>query len=239
LLNSLLKRICLMAMALALGAPAVLADTLTLTGVNPAGTNLGGVYTGPYVATINGVSDIMVICDDFQTHTSLNQLLTVTETKVSDLTGPDPNQVVKFDRDSASDQQADYMTAAYLATQMIAVDQSTMAGRLQASLLNYAIWFLFYDQALNGLTGSQQTTAMGFLTDAQTVTSSYTVDMYSNVSIWTPTPNSAAQEFISVRLPNNVVRVPEPSMSELLAFNAIVLGALGWFLRRRGVQLAS
>jgi hypothetical protein len=232
LMTSLLKRMCLLAMALVLCAPAVFADTLTVTGVNPSGANLGGVYTGPYVATINGVSNILVICDDFQTHTSLNQQFTVTETRVSDLTGPDANQVVKFDRDDASDQQADYMTAAYLATQMIAVDQSTLAGRLQASLMNFAIWSLFDGSALNVLTATQQTAAMGYLTLAQNATSSFTVDMYSNVSIWTPTPNSAAQEFISVR-------VPEPSIAGLLAFNAIFLGALGWFLRRRGIRLAS
>lgn len=232
MVNSLRKRMCQLAVALVLCAPAVLADTLTLTGVNPSGANLGGVFTGPYLATINGVPNILVICDDFQTHTSLNQQLTVTETKVSDLTGSTANQVVKFDRDSADEQQADYMTAAFLATQMIGVDQSTAAGRLQASLLNYAIWNLFYDGALNGLTASQQTISLGYLAAAETATGSHTVDMYSQVSIWTPSPNSAAQEFISIR-------VPEPSMVELLAFNAIVLVALGWFVRRRGVSLAS
>jgi hypothetical protein len=55
--------------------------------------------------------------------------------------------------------------------------------------------------------------------------------MYSHVSIWTPTPNSAAQEFISVR-------VPEPGTIDLLAFNALALVALGWFVRRRGVGAA-
>jgi hypothetical protein len=231
--NSLRNRMCMVAVALVLCAPAALADSLTLTGVNPSGANLGGVYTGPYVATINGVSNILVICDDFQTHTSLNELLTVTETKVSDLTGPGANQTVKFDRDSASNQQADYMTAAYLAMQMVAVDQSTAAGQLQASLLNYALWNLFYDGAINALSDPQnKQDAMDFLTAAQTATQGYTVDMYSNVSIWTPSPNGSAQEFISVR-------VPEPSMAGLLAFNALVLGTLGWFLRRRGIRFAS
>lgn len=231
-MKSFLKRISTLAIALVLGAPAVFADTLTLTGVNPSGAHLGGVYTGPYVATINGVSGILVICDDFQTHTSLNQQVYVTETQVSDLTGPTANQVVKFDRNNAADQQADYMTAAFLAVQMMGVDQSTSAGRLQASLLNYAIWNLFYDGALNALTGSQQTTALGYLAYAETATDFHTVDMYSHVSIWTPTPNSAAQEFISVK-------VPEPSMVGLLAFNALVLVALGWFARRRGIKFVN
>jgi hypothetical protein len=219
-------------MALTLCVPAMFADTLTLTGVNPSGANLGGAYTGPYVATLNGVTSILVICDDFQTHTSLNELLNVTETSVSDLTGPDANQVVKFDRDNALGQQADYMTAAYLATQLVGVDQSTSAGRLQASLLNYALWSLFYGDAVNSLNASQQTIALSYLADAQTATSFYTVDMFSNVSIWTPTPNGAAQEFLSVR-------VPEPSLIEMLAFNAVVLIAFAWFARRRGVNLAS
>lgn len=230
-MNFLQKRMCVLAMALVVCAPAVVADTLTLTGVNPSGANLGGVYTGPYVATINGVSGILVICDDFQTHTSLNQPLTVTQTLVSDLTGPAANTVVKFDRTDASQQQADYMAAAFLAIQMVAVDQSTAAGRLQASLLNYALWNLFYDGAINALTGSQQVGALAYLTAAETATSFHTVDMYSHVSIWTPTPNSAAQEFISVR-------VPEPGTIDLLAFNALALVALGWFVRRRGVGAA-
>jgi hypothetical protein len=178
------------------------------------------------VATINGVSGILVICDDFQTHTNLNQTLTVAETLVSDLTGPAANTVVKFDRTDVSKQQADYMTAAFLAVQMVAVNQSTAAGKLQASLLNYALWNLFYDGAINVLTAPQQAGALAYLTAAQTATTYHTVDMYSHVSIWTPTPNSAAQEFISVR-------VPEAGTIDLLAFNALALVACGWFVRRR------
>ena len=231
MLNLLLKRMCLVAVALVLCAPAVLAETFMLTGVNPSGANLGGVYTGPYVATINGVTGIQVICDDFQTNTYLNQPLTATETNVSELTGPDANGVVKFDRDDSAKQQTDYMTAAYLAIQLIAMDQSTVMGRLQASLLNYAIWYLFYDQSLNGLTGAQQATAQQYLADAQNATQSHNVAMYANVSIWTPSPNEAAQEFISVR-------VPEPSVLGLLASNAFVLLLFGLFLRRRGVKFA-
>jgi hypothetical protein len=226
-----LKRICLLGVALAVWAPGVFADTLTLTGVNPSGANLGGVYTGPYVATVNGVSNIMVICDDFQTHTPLNQQFTVTETLVSELTGPTANQVVKFDRNNAAEQQADYMTAAYLAIQLIGVNQSTSTGRLQASLINYAIWNLFYDGAINGLTSTQKTGVLGYLTAAEAATFGHTVDMYSNVSIWTPTPNGAAQEFLSVR-------VPEPAFADLLAFYAVAVIALGWLARRRGVGFA-
>jgi hypothetical protein len=224
-------RLCKLALALCLCVPALFADTLTLTGVNPSGANLGGVYTGPYVATVNGIANILVICDDYQTHTSLNQLLTVTETSVADLTGPTANQIVKFDRTSAANQQADYMTAAYLATQLVAVNQSTSAGRLQASLLNYAIWNLFYSGAVNSLNASQQTIALSYLADARSATSSFTVDMFSNVSIWTPTPNGAAQEFLSVR-------VPEAAAIEVLAFHGIVVMAFAWFARRRGVKLA-
>lgn len=230
-MSSTFKRICLLAVAVAVCAPGLFADTLTLTGVNPSGANLGGVYTGPYVATINGVSNILVICDDFQTHTALNQQFTVTETLVSDLTGSTANQVVKFDRDDAAQQQADYMTAAYLAIQLLGVNQSTAAGRLQASLINYAIWNLFYDGAINALTSSQKTSVLGYLSAAESATLGHTVDMYSNVSVWTPTPNSAAQEFISVR-------VPEPAFVDLLGFYAIAVVALGWFARRRGIGLA-
>jgi hypothetical protein len=135
-----------------------------------------------------------VICDDFQTNTPLNQNLTVTETKVSDLTGA-ANQVVKFNRSDATAQKANYMTAAYLAIQLVGVDQSTAMGRLQGSLLNYAIWYLFYDKALDGLTASQKTTAQGYLNGAKTATGSHNVAMYSQVSIWTPQTRDLPQWF--------------------------------------------
>jgi hypothetical protein len=222
---------CLLAFALVFSAPAVFADTFTLTGVNPSGANLGGVYTGPYVATINGVTGIQVICDDFQTNTTIGKTVTVTETKVSDLTGSAANQVVKFNKSDASTQQANYMTAAYLAIQLVGIDQSTALGRLQGSLLNYAIWYLFYDKALDNLTTSQKTTAQAYLSGAQTATSSHGVAMYSQVSIWTPNPYGASQEFISVR-------VPEATVAEFLGFNALVLVLVGLFLRRRGFRFA-
>jgi hypothetical protein len=231
MVKSLPKRMCLLLLALVLCASGAFADTFVLTAVNPSGANLGGVYTGPYVATINGVTGIQVICDDFQTNTYLNQTLTVTETKVSDLTGPSANQVVKFDKSNADKQQADYMTAAYLAIQLVGVDQSTAMGRLQGSLLNYALWYLFYDQALNNLTNDQKTTAQGYLASAQSATTGQSVGTYSHVSIWTPTPNGAAQEFISVR-------VPEASVAGFLGFNAFVLAVVGLFLRRRGFRFA-
>ena len=53
-------------------APSALADTsITLTG---AGNNpVDGIYVGPYYATVNGVANTPVICDDFADEVYLNE----------------------------------------------------------------------------------------------------------------------------------------------------------------------
>src|SRR5690242_17261293 len=50
--------------------------TMTLTTQNPNNVAyptdiFAGLYVNPYVATINGVSGVPVICDDFLDHTSV------------------------------------------------------------------------------------------------------------------------------------------------------------------------
>jgi len=222
----LVKCLVSLGMALVAIAPPAIADTFTLTNVNPSGANLGGVYTGPYVATINGVPNIQVICDDFATTTYLNQTLNVTETRVSELASPSPNQTVKFTRADGVQQQNNYMTAAYLAIQMIGVDQSSAAGQMQAGLLNYAIWGLFTPSAFTRLNLLEQAAAMQYLADAQAAIVGQTVGMYANVSIWTPNPNGAAQEFLSVT-------VTEPAAAAMLLFNLLAVLGFGLFVRRR------
>src|SRR5271167_2890295 len=65
MINSTKKWWGVAAVALLCLAPCAFADSnnLTLTG---AGNNvMGGVYVGPYYATVNGVANTPVICDDF------------------------------------------------------------------------------------------------------------------------------------------------------------------------------
>ena len=207
-------------------APLASADTMTLTGV--AGASLGGVYTGPYYATINGQTGIAVICDDFSTESFLGRTVNVTETRVSDLASPTPNTTVKFFQGDGAAQEQNYMAAAYLAVQLIGVDQSTSAGRTLGSLLNYAIWGLFDGTAYSSLSGSQQALAEGYAATALGAVSSLTVASFSNVSILTPNPASDSQEFL-------LVRTPESSAPVLLAFNMLALLGLTVVLRRRMV----
>jgi hypothetical protein len=212
-LNLLLRRMFLLTVALALCAPGLLADTFGPR-TNPSRARLGGVFTGSHA----------VPADDHGTQTKAqgNQ-----ESQLAESKGSDADET-SGDKDK-KDQGSDYMTAAFLSTQMIGIDQSTAFGRLQTGLLNYALWGLFYHQPIfNHFGASQQSTAMQYLAKAKAAIASHDVD-YSNASIWTrpkDTPDTSG-----------TVRVPEPSVGSLVAFDALALAILGLFLRRRRIRL--
>jgi PEP-CTERM motif len=236
----MLKRILLVA-ALACAIPCVLsAETVTmeLTGP-PPGPSLGGVYISPYTALIGpagqttapitGVST-PIICDDFETDVSTStppwQAIV---TNVASLAGESsPNTNLKFDTTNATKQQLDYTVAAYLATEIM---QAQAAGNVTAEGdLSYALWGLF--DSLSGgplsgswVTGTDLTNAISDLSAAinAVTTEGLTVADYSNVTIYTPTPQRASQEYI-------VVNTPEPSTLLMLALG---IGGLLMLWRRR------
>jgi hypothetical protein len=113
-----------------------------------------------------------------------------------------------------------YRAAAYLAIQMIGVDRSTHFGRSQATVVTKAIWGLVSRHSGTPAHSNGPTYYAQFRSPHR----------IPNINIWKPKPKEP-------RDPN--VRVPEPSIVSLLAFNALVLAAFGYFLRRRGVGLAS
>ena len=56
-------------------APSVFADPVTMvmtSQISDLGPPLGGVYTSPYMATVNGTATT-IICDDFSANTSLGE----------------------------------------------------------------------------------------------------------------------------------------------------------------------
>src|ERR1700680_2605307 len=77
IVTKLQTALCLIAIAVLCVVPSfgVQTVTMTLTGPGQNGT-LGGVYIGPYVATINNVPNVQVICDDFVDGTYLNETWT-------------------------------------------------------------------------------------------------------------------------------------------------------------------
>ncbi len=124
-----------------------------------------------------------------------------------------------------------------LAEQLLAVDQSTSAGRTIAGELSFAIWGLFYDPAFNalGVGSTLYNAARQYLTDAQTATANLKPSDYANVDIYTPSSSikpggqSTSQEFI-------VVRTDEPEAATLLGFNILVILSLAFFFRKRLIR---
>jgi hypothetical protein len=214
--------------------------TMQLTGpTSSSAPNLGGVYTDPYTATIGapgqttgpitGVS-AYVLCDDFSTDVYIGQIWQATSTNVSALNTSTP-LALKFDQGNAAAQYSDYMTVAYLATEIMNIDQSTSAGRLQAEQMSFALWGVF-DTApsanncqtkggpLSGcwITGTNLTAAENDLSAARTAIQGMNASQFANVYIYTPNPLSASQEYIFV---------PEPTTWGFLAIGlaAILLAA--------------
>jgi hypothetical protein len=131
-------------------APCAFADSsLTMTG---AGNNvMGGVYVGPYYATVNGVPNSAVICDDFADESHIGQSWNYTANNFSTL-------------GSAlwGNQTSNYEAAAWLTLQMLSLN-SNPGNATQVGYLSYAIWSLFDKGALNGLNSTQLAGVNGWL----------------------------------------------------------------------------
>lgn len=188
-------------------APASFAQyTLDLTGVGN-GTVADGVYVSPYQGTVqgNGVNfSGYMICDDFNTESYLNTPWSATMTSASELNGSEKfGSSVSFDGTTYTAQQA-YNAAGWLANGLLAnLGNST-------TQINYAfaIWDIFDGQSTNPAGGANALEQEAF----QAVVGGYTA---SDVSVFTPNPVNASQEFLVVR--------PAPEIDPSLAASAITL----------------
>jgi hypothetical protein len=204
----------LLAGAFILCAPAALADTASmyLTGVGPNGS-MGGVYIGPYVAQVNGVST-PVVCDDFADESYLNESWTANVFTFANLSG------TKWA--GLANSTTLYEEAAWL------TDQLANAPQPEAGDIQFAIWAIFDPSALNSLSSSQQTDVEKWISMAQNQT--FTPGEFANILIYTPDindpilcdgascANTPPQEFMVV--------TPEPSELGLLLIGlmAITIG---------------
>jgi len=212
------------------------ADTLELTGVQ--GGVMGGVYTSPYIATIDG-QPALVICDDYTTNSYLwDPFTTYPATSVASLTG---GTNVKFDTGNASEQETNYAVAAYLAEEILQEDSLPSPSDTQLGYYSYALWDIFDPGLLpissctpiggcqgtsteyGSLSAAQVTGAWDALTDAEAHAAPYT--QYANVLVYTPDPKSSSQEFLVVDA------VPEPSSMAMLG--AALAGLAAMALRRK------
>ena len=222
---------CLIAMAVLYVAPSFAEQaSMTLTGPGKNGT-LGGVYIGPYVATINNIQNVQVICDDFVHDTYLNESWTA---NVSSF--PIPKTV-------------QYEQAAWLTLQLLN-PPTNCGGTNCAGDIQYALWQLFDPTAPKGqLTPFDYLQSKGLTADlnsAQTFLTNSglsvnyadpTID-YSRFSLYTPdlsSPITCAGGTCPSAPPQNfiLVRTPEPSGLAILGVDLSALGVLVFLLRRR------
>jgi hypothetical protein len=209
---------------------------------------MGGVYTSPYTATIAGVAGVKVICDDFFDDSYIPETWTTYVTNLTDLTTN--SSLVKFQGSnygtavgvSLSQTQA-YATAAVLAQELMAQNQSTTAGQTAAGELSFAMWGLFDSAAFNSISGSNLTNAKNDLKSAASyvTTNNLTASSFSNVTLYSyngggTTCNGGTcppppQEFV-------VVNMPEPSTIALFALDLSAVAGLFVFIRRRAARAA-
>lgn len=225
--------------------------TIATMQLTSAGTNIvGGVYVDPYFATINGVANQLVICDDFVDDTYLNESWTADVTQVSNLTSTSP---VKWTTGAAAnpsvaglagglDETHAYIVAAILATEILQAynaHDTTAAGEY-----TFALWGLFDSSAFSYNAGAtfNMNNAKTDLSNAITAANGKALSDYAGVTIYTPDQNYAItcpggngscnttppQEFLTVR-------TPEASAPVLLALDLSVLVGLTMLLRRRAI----
>jgi len=212
MINSAQKLVGAAVIALLCFAPSAFADggSLTLTG---AGNNImNNVYVGPYYATVNGVANTAVICDDFEDDSVVGHTWSFNTNNFSTL-------------GSAlwGNQTANYESAAWLTLQMLSLDGNP-SNKTQVGYLSFAIWSLFDKGALAGLTPAQLAGVNAWLAK---VPGNLTTAMFSNFAILTPqgcTPGSCpGQEFLELTVPDGGSNAMFLFMAGLACFAAIFL----------------
>jgi len=209
-------------------------NTVSMKLTSPGSNVLGGIYVGPYTATINGVST-QVICDDFADESWVGDPpWTAYQNTLSPLTDAGG---LKW-----GNNQLLYDQVAYLISEMMTSSNSATIGDL-----SYAIWQLtFCSQSTNPtscLTSPLAGTPFAHLqawgltndlTNAENMLSqiptSFSPGVYPNFTIYTPISGGPPQEFITV---------PESPTLVMLGTDLLGLVALIVVMRRRRVHTAS
>jgi hypothetical protein len=215
----------LLGLSLIAVAPGAFAQyTIDLTGVGN-GAVADGVYVSPYQGTItgNGMSySGYIICDDFNTPSYLNSSWSATMTNAGGLNGSEKfGGTETFDGQTYTAQQA-YNAAGWLANNLLT--NSNVNNPTSQVNYSFAIWDIFDGQQTDPNGGAQLLESQAF----SQVSNGYVA---SNVSVFTPNPLNASQEFL-------VVRAPEIDPASAMSGLTLLLGGLAVARGRRAKQTA-
>jgi hypothetical protein len=222
-----------------------------------AGANyvMGGVYTSPYGISINGGSPVQLICDDFTTDISLGMSWSAIPTTFAALqASANPIGTPKF---TPAAEIQDYAVTAVLAAELMSLPN--LASE-QAGEISFALWDVFDpsllvstasdpfgSDAYGTLTSTEFNAAQAYLAGAQALVAGATnkqtgVVNLSEISIgghaiegltiYTPNPLNASQEFLQVSM-------PEPSYPAILVVDLLAIVGLIVVFRRRLTGIVS
>jgi len=236
--------------------PAALADEvqMTLTGMYNWNNVMGGVYDSPYEATITDgtqSTQALVICDDFATDISVGDTWSAYQNSLSSVGtdsttgGPQkftigyssqpynttPDTITVGSSTITLNIEQEYTAAALLAEELVNnLNVPTASNSILVGEYSYAIWTIFEPGAINGYEGQlTNSTYQGVINGLRTTALTEAYDgatPYDTVSIYTPNPTSASQEFL-------VVNTPEASSLANLAVDLLLLAGAVFVVRRR------
>lgn len=203
-------------------APSAFAQyTMDLTSVGN-GTVANGVYISPYQGTITGngmTYSGYVICDDFYTDSYLNAPWSASMTSAGALDGSEKFPGVEtFDGTSYSAQQA-YDAAGWLANGLL----NNLSDPNSQVNYAFAIWNVFDGQQADPNGGALALESAAFAA----VNNGYVA---TNVSVYTPRPLNASQEFLVVSPP---MTAPEIDPASIASGLTLLLGGLAVLRGRR------
>ena len=192
--------------------------SMELTGVGD-GAHALGVYVSPYQGTITDTTTHTqiysgyVICDDFDTESYLSDPFNVTSTNAGNLNGSEKFKSPLTTGPSAGyTVQQNYNAVAWLANQLLL--PSNVTNSVAQTNYSFAIWDI-----MDGNTTDPDGSAISLITQAYDhVTHGY---IGTDVTVYTPSPISASQEFLVV--------TPEPSTLLLFSTGLLCLGFAGFF----------
>jgi hypothetical protein len=215
------------------------ANTVTIVFTALPTVNQNNTYNGFSTATINGIPNQMLLCDDSADITTMPSGTIIYD--YSNLVGPNPLQYARF---TAAPEVQNYEEAAVLLYEFAAL---VNPSNNVVTEYQYAVWNVF-NHATNlpattippgntTLLAQQQlleTNALNLV--LSTTQPSWVKTAYADLVVYTPAPNSPTypnnfsnQEFLGLQNPS----APEPAMVWPLAFLGVALGIAKRVRRRR------